>query len=114
MQDSIKETTLRALIEAGSNWAACVIGEAGGFSIEFSQGDTVRRLASTRGETRKFASLNTALDFLKNLGIHTFTVNGAAYRRGRIRKPRPDRAEALRKTRTLLRQQDLLPLILEP
>lgn len=113
VEDKVKEALLRELIKAGSPCTACVMGEVGGFSITFHYGTLSRTLSSSRGGTRRFASLNTAADFLKQLGINRFEVDARYYEPGRIRKARPDRAEALRKTRTIPRQQELLQEFLE-
>lgn len=53
------------------------------------------------------------MDFLRQVGIEMFEVDARFYQPGRIRKARPDRAEALRKTRTTPRQQELLPALSE-
>jgi hypothetical protein len=65
-------------------------------------------LGNSRGNLRQFASLNTAVDFLRRVGVARFEVDAEEYERGRTRKPRPDRAEALRGTRTRPRQQSLI------
>lgn len=111
--NAIRESTIREMIQGGSAWTACLKGETGGFSVVFRFKDNSRTLASSRGQLRRFASLNTAADFLKQLGIYTFEVDTSLYIAGRIRKARPDRAEALRKTRTIPRQQELLHESLE-
>lgn len=106
--DAIRESTIRELISSSSLWTASIKGEHCGFSIVFQLGNNARVLLSSRGETRRFANLNTAADFLKQLGLCKFEVDTSSYVAGRIRKARPDRAEALRKTRTIPIQQELL------
>jgi len=113
LEDTVKESTLKELMRSGATCQACVKGEDGGFSITFHYGFLSRTLSSSRGSTRKFASLNTAMEFLKSLGIERFEVDARLHEPGRIRKARPDRAEALRKTRTTPRQQELLTETLE-
>jgi hypothetical protein len=108
LNETIKESTLKELMRSGSACRACVKGEIGGFSITFLYGCLSRTLSSSRGGMRKFASLNTAMEFLRQLGIERFEVDARLHEPGRIRKARPDRAEALRKTRTTPRQQELL------
>lgn len=105
MDGVVKESTLKELTQSGAMYHACVKGECGGFSIIFRFGTLSKTLSSSRGGTRKFASLNTAMDFLRQLGIERFEVDARQHEPGRIRKARPDRAEALRKTRTLVSQQ---------
>jgi hypothetical protein len=108
MQLTLKETTLRELVEAQSVRAACVVGLKGGYAVTVRYGLIERTLATTRGEVRVFASLNTAADFLRKLGLAKFEVDATGYEPGRVRPARPDRAEALRKTRTKLKQAELL------
>jgi hypothetical protein len=109
ISDKIREATLRELTAAHSPCEVRLVGEAGGFTVALDFGPITKVLTSTRGQVRRFASLNTAAEFLKQLGISRFEVDATQYERGRMRKPRPDRAEALRRTRTTPRQQELLP-----
>ena len=108
MIEVIKEITLRELIEAKSVQSVCVVGLHGGFAITIHCGETKKTLASSRGEVRIFASLNTTADFLRKLGLTKFEVDSSSYERARLRAPRPDRAEALRKTRTKPKQLTML------
>lgn len=100
---TIRENVLREFVEAGSIDAALVIGEIGGYRIAVHFGSEQRTLATSRGDVRLF-SLETAARFLREIGFPKFVVDVREYQQGRIRKPRPDRAEALRKTRTRPRQ----------
>lgn len=106
MLQGIKENTLRELAGAGSIRNACLIGQYGGFVITVRYGELERQLASTRGDVRLF-SLKNATDFLRGIGVVRFEVDSTNYEPGRLRKPRPDRAEAMRKTRTKPRQEAL-------
>lgn len=108
MLQSIKETTLRELVEANSVNSACVVGQRGGYAVTVRYGLTERILSTTRGDVRLFASLDTVSDFLRKLGLNKYEVDATGYEPGRLRAARPDRAEALRKTRTKLKQGKLL------
>lgn len=103
---TIKEPTLRDLACAKSIRSTCVTGQFGGFSIVVRFGQVERTLATTRGEIRLF-KLENASKFLCDLGIAKFEVDATAFEPGRIRKPRPDRALALRRTKTKLLQGNL-------
>jgi hypothetical protein len=105
---NITEATLRELIAADTIEATCLIGQQGGFSVIVRCGKIERTLGNTRGSKKVFASLDTAVPYLKRLGITRLTVDASKFEPGRLRKPRPDRAAALKKTRTLPRQQDLI------
>lgn len=70
-----------------------------------------RTLLTSRDKIRLFASLDTAAAYLRNVGLERFEVDTSKYVPGRLRKPRPDRAEALRRTRTSMRQQPLVPYL---
>jgi hypothetical protein len=64
-------------------------------------------LITSRGKVRLFASLDTAAALMKDIGLSRFQVDMAGHQPGRLRSPRPDRAEALRLTRTRMQQQPL-------
>lgn len=103
-QETIRETTLRELIEAGSVRSVVAVGQRGGFLVSAHCGGTDRSLASARGAVRLFPNLTTLAALLCKLGISSFEVNAANYEPGRVRSARPDRAEALRRTRTRPKQ----------
>ncbi|MCL4629228.1 hypothetical protein [Burkholderia multivorans] len=107
MSATVRETTLRELVTSGAISSACAVGQQGGYSIAVQCGSTVQTLATSRGDVRLF-TLERASAFLSALGITRFEVDSSRYERGRLRKPRPDRAEALRKTRTRPVQEPLL------
>jgi hypothetical protein len=108
MLQTIKESILRELVGANSVKSVCAVGRFGSFAVIVRYGSTEKILTNTRGDTRLFASLNTAADFLRRLGVERFEVDVTNFSPGRLRKPRPDRAEALRKTRTKPRQKHLI------
>lgn len=107
MPDTIKEITLRELVKANSISSAMLIGKTGGYVIQVKYGVTESILASTRGDVRLF-SLENAGKFLRAIGLPIFKVDATHFEYGLIRKSRPDRAEALRNTRTVLRQAKLI------
>lgn len=85
----------------------------GGFGVLVWSGSPERperrALGTSRGDVRRFASLDTVAAFLRGLGICRFKVDVSLHEPGRVRPPRPDRSEALSRTRTSLRQSSLLP-----
>lgn len=99
MLATIKETTLRELVAADSVTSVCMVGQSGGYAVTVRCGSAERTLATTRGDVRLF-TLERASTLLRTLGLLRFKVDCTNYEPGRMRKPRPDRAEALRKTRT--------------
>jgi hypothetical protein len=103
----ITETVLREISRAANGLRATIIGQHQGFALMFRVGSADRILVTARGDIRLFASLQTAGSFMHSSGISLFTVDMQGYTPGRLRPPRPDRAEALRRTRTKLRQQPL-------
>lgn len=103
----IKEPVLRELVQADPSVSATVTGQERGFAVVLRIGTADRLLATTRGAVRLFASLDTAGAFVRDIGIPQFYVDMTSHEPGRLRKPRPDRAEALRGTRTRLQQQPL-------
>lgn len=108
MLPTIKESVLRELVAANSVRSASVVGQTGGFAVNVQYGVGERSLATARGEMRLFTNLNTAVSFLRKHGLTKFEVDATNYEPARLRKARPDRAAALRKTRTKPRQTELL------
>jgi hypothetical protein len=104
---TIKETHLREVIQASGPVRTTILGAQGGFEVQFHIGDLERQLVNSRGSTRMFAILDTAATFVQERGITRFEVDMTGYKPGRLRSARPDRAEALRGTRTKLQQQPL-------
>jgi len=100
---------MRDLVAAGVARSARVVGRRGGYAIVISCGTSEMTLAAVRSPVRLFASLDTACEFMRGkLGLPAFEVDATNFERARLRKARPDRAEALRKTKTLMRQTPLL------
>jgi hypothetical protein len=104
---TIKESTLRELVEANPELSACVVGIRGGYVILLRYGIVERQLASTRGGVRLF-TLDNASKFLRDVGLKKFVVDATDYEHARMRKARPDRSEAMKGTGTKLRQQNLI------
>ncbi len=102
---TIKEPVLRELVQVNAPVAATVTGQERGFALLVRLGNGEKTLVTTRGSVRLFASLDTAGAFVRDLGIPRFDVDMSSHEPGRLRKARPDRAEALRRTRTKLHQQ---------
>lgn len=96
--ETIREATLRELVQAQAVRSAIALGRPGGYAITFRYGMTERALATSRGGLRLF-TLDAAGKFLRELGLPRFEVDATGYEPGRIRPPRPDRATALSRTR---------------
>ncbi len=105
---AIRESTLRELASTETLEAARLVATGSGFSVLVRCGASERALTSIRGELRLFANLNTAAEFLRRIGIHRFEVDATNYERGRLRAARPDRAAALARTGTKLKQAILI------
>jgi hypothetical protein len=103
----IKEPVLRELVQASDTIGASVVGKGSGFAVVVKLGTAERTLVTSRGQIRLFASLDTAGSFVRNVGISRFEVDMSRYEPGRLRGARPDRAAALRLTRTRMQQQPL-------
>ena len=105
---TIREPVLRELIDASERGiSATVSGRDRGFALIVHLGSSDKILATSRGAVRLFASLDTASAFVKDLGIGRFEVDMTDHQPGRLRSARPDRAEALRLSRTKMQQQNL-------
>lgn len=103
----IREPVLRELIQATTALSATISGRDHGFALVIRFGEAERTLGTARGGVRLFASLDTASAFVKELGIDRFEVDMTGHRPGRLRSARPDRAEAMRLSRTKMQQQTL-------
>jgi len=102
---TINEPVLRELVQAAAVVGATATGQEKGFSVCVHLGKGERTLATTRGVVRVFASLDTLGAFIRDVGLPKFNVDMTGHEPGRLRKARPDRAEALRHTRTKMQQQ---------
>lgn len=97
---TIKEVTLRELLQTAHEVALRAEGRANGFALAARSGRSVRLLSTSRGSIRLFPNLTTLAAYLQRLGVSRFDVDTSHYSPGRARSPRPDRAEALKRTRT--------------
>lgn len=104
---AIREPVFRELVRARSATEVRLVGTRGGYAIHIFYGNAEGALSTSRGDIRLF-TLSSAARYVGHLGINRFTVDASGYEPGRLRKPRPDRAEALRKTRTRPRQASLV------
>jgi hypothetical protein len=104
----IKEQTLKELIASGAVQNAVVMAHGPGFAVLVRYGASESSLANKQGEPRLFASLDTVVPFLKKLGLPKFEVDATEHEPGRLRKARPDRSEALKRTRTVPHQPVLI------
>lgn len=107
-QGCIKESVLREIVQASAEVTARIVGKENAFVVIVRLASGEKILTTARGKTRLFASLDTAASYVGELGLLRFDVDISHYRPGRLRGPRPDRAEALRHTRTRMRQQSLV------
>lgn len=103
----IREPVLRELIGAAGGVSATISGRERGYALVVHIGASDRLLATSRGSIRLFASLDTASGFVRDLGLEQFQVDMSGHQPGRLRSARPDRAEAMRLSRTRMQQQDL-------
>lgn len=111
--ESVTEATVRELCSSGMQMSPIVVAAPeGGFALVFSYGasgrEVLRVLETSRGPVRRFGSIDTAAAFLRELAVQQFSVDLADYQTGRVRGPRPDRAEAMRRTRSSPKQATLL------
>ena len=112
--EAIAESTLRELCVARALHECRVVGlREGGLILRVVYGSTEhpssKVLGTSRGGLRRFASLDTAAAFLRELEVNSFAVDLTDYEPGLLRPPRPDRSAAMKKTRTIPKQAPLLP-----
>ena len=92
----LKEAALRELISAGMVGNVLARGISGGFTLEVAIGGGTALLASSKGDIRTFASIETMSVMLKRMGVSTFTVDTTKYEAGRIRAAQPERSKAMK------------------
>lgn len=96
---NVSLATFKALASDKQFGSIRAVGVKGGFTVTISGQSKVWQLVNARGVPRTFASLNTLSEALMALGVTEFEVSASTYEKGRLRKARPDRSEALKKTR---------------
>jgi len=106
-KDIIKEPMLRYFAQNRTIRNACVSGQDGGYVIKIQFKDYVGTLVSSRGGPRLF-TLDNAAKYLRSIGLPRFEVDASGFVPGRIRGPRPDRAVALRTTKTKSPKESLI------
>jgi len=97
-EEVVDHRTLAQLVQSGHVRVARVVSQAGGWGIIIVCGKTSRPLAAQRGRVRLFSKLETVAAYLSGIGIPRFDVDVADYDPQRVRRARPDRAEALKQT----------------
>jgi hypothetical protein len=107
-QEQLQEPLLRNLIEAHAISRIIIRGGENGFRIAAAISNGEKVLATAKGYPRLFATLDTAGSYLARLGFPQFEVDMSEFQPGRLRAARPDRAEAMRLTRTKMQQPTLI------
>ena len=99
-KNTINHATLSRLAEADLLRSAQVVGQAGGWALSVKFGVAERLLSAQRtGKVRLFRKLETAVEYLRGLGVVRFEVDSSGYNAeiAKSARTRPDRAEALKK-----------------
>lgn len=92
----LKEAALRELISAGMVSNVVAKGISGGFVLEVSISGGTALLASSKGDVRTFASIETMSVMLRRMGVTTFKVDTTNYEAGRVRAAQPERSKAMK------------------
>lgn len=97
--DTIDQTSLIHLIEAGLVKGALIVGQPGGWGIVIQYGVTERALAAKRGARRNFARFETLVGYLRKMGIAKFAVDATLYDPVTVKAERfrEDAAERMRR-----------------
>ena len=97
--ETIDHRTLTELVGAQAVRAAHVVGQPGGWSIVVKYGMSERAVAASRSrQVRVFKKLETLVGYLKDIGLHRFDVDAAAYDAASVSTyRRPDASQALRR-----------------
>lgn len=94
----IRESELREVIRVQPALVVRAVGrrDAPGFEIQALVAGDERTLIGSRGAPRAFATLNAVANCVESLGATQFVVDLTNRKVGLVRKPREDRAAALR------------------
>jgi hypothetical protein len=97
-RDTIDQTTLARLVEAGAVRGASIIGQPGGWGVVIQYGMTERALAAKRGAVRNFARFETLVAYLKKIGIAKYQVDATQYDPATVKQERfrEDAADRMR------------------
>ncbi|BBD80761.1 hypothetical protein [Aerosticca soli] len=90
MTRPIKIETLRELVSAGSVQSATIMGQKGGYAVLVDVGMQQRPLGTKYGKARMFATTDTAVKALREIGMQRFKVDVTHYEPGSLRPGRPD------------------------
>lgn len=104
---------LRATNEAGAVLSVTLKAEGAGFEVQIETRRGLAKLVKTRNkdDTRRFLDPRKALLLLRDLGIREAHIDGQKWRpedQELERKPRPDRAEAMKAAHEALSHTDWL------
>ncbi len=103
--ETIDHQILLRLSQSNLVQAVIVVGKKEGWQIIVKYGDVECYLSSTRKQVRVFRKLETAIFYLKDLGVEEVIVKVADYnpkvKTGK--RSRPDRSEVLKKTHAAAR-----------
>jgi hypothetical protein len=102
MSQPIKLESLRELVAAGSVKSATILGQKGGYAVLASVGLQQRPLGTKYGEVRTFASTDTAVKALREVGLSQFNLDVTHYEQGRLRAARPDVTHKAQQARAAL------------
>lgn len=97
MTATIELSALRTHVDAGSVRRATILGQKGGWGVVLHVGMTEFVLTAQKSrQPRLFATTDSAIKALREIGIGRFEVDAAQHQPGRLRRARPEVAAANR------------------
>lgn len=90
MTQPIKPESFRDLVSSGAVKSAQIVGQKGGYALLASIGMQQRLLGTRNGAVRMFSTADTALKWLRDLGVMQADVDMTHFESSRLRPPRPD------------------------
>lgn len=94
--DTVRLSTLRELVAAGSIRAATVLGQRGGWAVLVRYGMFEKALAAKTGAPRLFTTVDAAVKVLRGAGLGRVDLDSSGFERASGGHRRPDRSTALR------------------
>lgn len=92
METPLKPESFRDLVATGAMTSASIVGRTGGYVVVAGIGKQQRPLGTRQGDVRVFSTADTAIKFLRGLGVHRATLDTARLKPGHVRPRRPDAA----------------------
>lgn len=102
MTSPLKPESFRDLVISGAVKSATILGRKGGYAVLAGIGREQRPLGTRQGTVRTFSTADTAIKWLRGLGVYHAQLDTTHLEEGSLRPPRPDTARKSREANAAL------------